>query len=84
MAEEGYQCSQCWSNGQELIVTTVEDFNAHTAEVHGGESANMEVSELEEKEVPDKEMGLMEEAGVNKKPFVCPFQDRQFQNRDRQ
>ena len=24
-----------------------------------------------------------EEAGVNKKHFACPFQDRQFQNPDR-
>ena len=64
-AQEGYQCSLCWANGEVLIVTTVDAFNAHTAEVHGGES----VPEVAESEVQfeegggglDKEIELVEE-----------------------
>jgi len=52
-AQEGYQCSLCWENGEVLIVTTVEAFNAHTAEVHGDES----VVEVAEGEVQLEESG---------------------------
>ena len=52
-AQEGYQCSLCWANGEVLIVTTVDAFNAHTAEVHGGES----VPEVAESEVQFEEGG---------------------------
>ena len=38
-----------------------------------------ETTETKEEEVQEDFM----DAGVNKKPFACPFQDRQFQNPDR-
>ena len=64
-AEEGYQCSYCWAKGEVLIVTTVDAFNAHMAEVHGGDCV-VEVAEgefqLEEGGGGlDKEVGLVEE-----------------------
>ena len=64
MAQEGYQCSQCWANGDVFIVTTVDAFHAHMAEVHGGENV-MEVAEnevlLKEGDVSGKYVGFVEE-----------------------